>query len=117
MKKTAQKIKNYASSVDIVNNDNLEKRILNILLYSFGVLMFLYVLILGNITFNVVARQSLGTQVKNLSNEVGDLELKYLSASNKVDMAMSFGMGFKEGNTNFAVRKSLGSLSMASNEF
>ena len=116
MKKTAQKIKYYAPSVNIVNNDNLEKRILNILLCSFGMLIVLYVLILGNITFNVVARQSLGNQAKTLSNEVGDLELQYLSASNKVDMAMFAGMGFKEGNTKFVVRKSLGSLSMLSDE-
>jgi len=114
MKRTAIKIKKYTKNVNIVNNNNLEKRILCILLYSFGICAFLYVLILGNMTFNVVARQSLGVHVRTLSNEVGDLELKYLSLSNKVDLAMSSEMGFKEAKTQYAVRKSLGTLSFLS---
>lgn len=65
-------------------------------------------------TFNVVARQSLGVHARTLSNEVGDLELKYLSLSNKVDLAMSSEMGFKEAKTQYAVRKSLGTLSFLS---
>ena len=117
MKKTVQKIKYYTPNVNIVNNDNLEKRILNILLYSLGVLAILYVLILGNTIFNIVARQSLISQSRNLSNEVGDLELKYLSASNQIDLVMSSDMGFKESRTKFAVRKSVGSLNILQNEF
>ena len=117
MKKTAIKIKNYAPNVNIVNNDNLEKRILNILLYSFGILAFLYILILGNMTFNIVARQSLGIHERALSNEVGDLEVQYLSLSNKVDLAMSSSMGFKEAKTLYATRRSLGTVSLLTNEF
>ena len=117
MKKTAIKIKSYAPNVNIVNNNNLEKRILNILLYSFGILAFLYVLILGNMTFNIVARQSLGVHVRALSNEVGDLEVKYLSLSNKIDLTMSSEMGFKEANAQYATRRSLGTLSLLTNEF
>jgi hypothetical protein len=113
MKKIAITIKNR-TNVNIVNNNNLEKRILNILLYSLGILALSYVLILGNITFNIVARQSLGMHTKTLSNEVGDLELKYLSMSNKVDLAMSTQMGFKETNAEYATRKSLGTLSLLS---
>ena len=114
MKKTAIKIKNYAGNVNIVNNNNLEKRILNILIYSLGMCALIYVLILGSITFNIVARQSLGIHARNLSNEVGDLELKYLSLSNKVDLALSSSMGFKEAKTEYALRKSLGTLSFLS---
>ncbi len=117
MKRTVTKIKNYTPNVNIVNNNNLEKRILNILLYSLGICAFLYVLILGNMTFNIVARQSLGIHARTLSNEVSNLELQYLSLSNKVDLAMSHEMGFKEANTKFAVRKSLGTLSLLSNDF
>ena len=117
MKRTAIKIKSYTTNVNIVNNNNLEKRILNILLYSLGMLALLYVLILGNTIFNIVARQSLGVQVRSLSNEVGDLELKYLSMSNKIDLALSSEMGFKEANTQFALRKSLTALYLTPNEF
>ena len=116
MKKVATKIKSYTTNVNIVNNNNLEKRILNALLYSMGFLAMSYVLILGNMVFNIVARQSLGAQARALSNEVGDLELKYLAMSNKIDLNLSREMGFKEANAKFAVRKSLGTLSYISNE-
>jgi len=116
MKKTAIKIKSYTSNVNIVNNNNLERRILGILLYSIGTLALCYVFILGNMIFNVVARQGLALQERTLSNEVGDLELSYLSASSKIDLALSSSMGFKEAKTTFAVRKSLGTLSLSSNE-
>ena len=118
MKRTAQKIKNYAPNVNIVNNNNLEKKILNILLYSLGALTLCYVLILGNMTFNIVARQSLGVHTRALSNEVSDLEVKYLAISNKIDLNMSSEMGFKEAvGKKFAVRRSLGTISLLSNEF
>ncbi len=117
MKKAAQKIKNYTPNVNIVNNNNLEKRLLNVLLYSFGFCVLAYVFILGNITFNIVARQSLSSESRGLSNEVGNLELQYLSMSNKIDLAMSSSMGFKEAKTQFATRKSLGTLSLLTNEF
>jgi hypothetical protein len=116
MKKTVIKIKSYTPNVNIVNNSNLEKRILNILLYSLGTCALLYVIFLGNIIFNVVARQSLGSEARALSNEVGDLELKYLAMSNTIDINLSHEMGFKETKTKFAVRKSLGTLSLLSNE-
>ncbi len=112
MKRTAQKIKNYTPNVNIVNNNNLEKRILNILLFSLGACVLAYVLILGNITFNIVARQSLGVHARSLSNEVGSLELEYLTMSNNVDLAMSSEMGFKEIKAQYALRKSLGTLSL-----
>lgn len=116
MKRATIKIKKYAGNVNIVNNNNLSKRMLNILLFSLGALALLYILIVGNTIFNVVARQGLGTQERTLSNEVGSLELQYLSASSKIDLALSTEMGFKEAKTQFAVRKAVGTLSIASNE-
>jgi hypothetical protein len=116
MKKAAQKVKSYATNVNIVDNHNLQKRILRTLLVSFGFLALAYVFILGNIIFNVVERQSLGGETKTLSSEVGNLELEYLSISGKIDLALSQEMGFKEPKTNFAVRKSLSALKLTSNE-
>lgn len=116
MKKASLKIKRYTNNVNIINNNNIEKRILSILLYSLGVLALAYILILGNTIFNVVARQSFGAEIKNLSNEVGNLEFEYLAMSNKVDLALSNEMGFKEAKKTFAVRKSLSVLSIHQNE-
>lgn len=117
MKQTAIKIKNYTiNNVNIVDNNNLQKKVLNFLLISFGVFAVFYAIILGNIVFNIVERQNLASQSKIISNEVGNLELEYLAASNKIDLALSQEMGFKEVKTNFAVRKSISALELAKNE-
>ena len=116
MKKTAIKMRNYAENVNIVNNNNLSKKLFKMLVCSFGVLAISYVIILGNVVFNIVERQSLGAEAKALSNEVGDLELNYLAISNKIDLAMGHDMGFKETKTQFATRESLSALKFTSNE-
>jgi len=116
MKKTAIKMKSYAPKVNIVDNNNLQKKIFHILLLSIGTLALCYVVILGKMVFNIVERQSLGSEAKYLSNEVGDLELKYLATSNKIDVALSKEMGFQEIKTQFAARKSLTALNLTSNE-
>ena len=116
MNRTIKKVKIYASNVNIVDNNNLQVKIFNALLIALGAFAICYVLIIGNMIFNVVERQSLGMQSKNLSNEVGDLELKYLSMSNKVDIALSKEMGFQETKAGFAIRKSLTALNFTTNE-
>lgn len=116
MKIIAKKFKSYTSSVSIVNNNNMEKRLLNILMISFGFLAFIYVAFLGNMVFNIVERKSLEADIRNLNNTVGDLEGEYLALSNKVDLAFSYSLGFREAQTKFAIRKTLGSLKLANNE-
>lgn len=109
-------MKSYATGVNIVNNNNIEKRALNILLLSLGALAFVYVLFLGNMVFNIVERKTLESNARVLSNEVGDLELQYLSLSNKIDLTLANSLGFKDTKIKFAVRKSLGSIKIAKNE-
>jgi len=75
-----------------------------------------YILILGNMVFNIVERKGLDKETLVLSNEVGNLELSYLSVSSSVDSVLSSSMGFKEARANFATRKSLGSLKLTNNE-
>jgi hypothetical protein len=92
-----------------VNNNNLEKRIL-IFYAFFGYAGAFYVLILGNMIFNIVADKVLEEKEElSLSNEVGDLELQYLSVSSKIDLSPLFFNGFQRNKSTFAVRKSLGS--------
>lgn len=116
MKTIAVKMKSYAESVNIVNNNNIKERMLYTLFLSFGFLAFIYVLFLGNIVFNIVERKTLESDARTLSNEVGDLELTYLSMSNKIDLTFSHSLGFTETKAKFATRKSLGSLKIAKNE-
>ena len=117
MKTIAIKMKSYATNVNIVNNNDLSKRILNIMLWSLGALALCYVLFLGTMVFNIIGRKALEVSTRSLTNEVGDLESQYFSASNKIELSLAESMGFKEiNNKQYAVRKNLGSLKIASNE-
>jgi len=110
MKALTAKINTYRTGVNIVNNNNLERRILNIMFGMFGALVVCYAIFLANTIFNVVERQALTKESRTLSNEVGDLELTYLSMSNKIDMTLATSLGFKEGKKQYATRKSFSSL-------
>ena len=116
MKQVSLKLKSYVGNVSIVDNNNLEGRIFYILLLSMGALALIYIFLLGNMVFNIIERRTLETKARSLSNEVGDLELTYLSMSNKVDLALSASLGFKETKATFATRKSLGSIKIARND-
>lgn len=117
MRQATLQLKTRIQNVNIMNNNiEVEKIILNIMLSILAALALWYVLILGNMVFNIVQRKTLEKEALALSNEVGDLELSYLSVSSSVDMALSSSMGFKETHANFAIRKSLGSIKLANNE-
>ncbi len=106
MREMSLKLKRYASNINIINN-NAQMLMLRVVLFSFGALALSYVLILGNIVFNIVERKTAETKVRALSSIVGDLELQYLDMSNNIDLNLSKEMGFKEINATFATRKSL----------
>ena len=110
MKQVSLKLKSYTGSVNIVDNSNLQRRLLYIMLFSVVALSFFYFLLLGNMVFNILERRTLETNARTLGNEVGELELVYLSMSNKVDLNLGYFMGFKETKPKFAIRKSLSSL-------
>src|SRR3989344_710211 len=98
MKQISLKIKMYrsnASSMSIINHD-APRLVLHFIIWSFGALAIWYVLLLGNMVFNIVERRALEAKVRTLSNEVGDLELAYLSLSNNVNLEFSHSIGFKE---------------------
>lgn len=109
MRQLSLKMKMHIGNLGVINN-NAEKFILNILLWSFGALAIWYVLILGNMVSDIIQRKNLESRARVLSNEVSDLELAYFSLSNNIDLNFSHSLGFKETNVKFATRKSLGSL-------
>ncbi len=117
MKQATIRLKTSIQNVHIMNNNvEVSRVILNSMLMILGFLTILYITTLGNTVFNIVARKSLEKEALALTNEVGNLELSYLSLSNHVDLAMSASMGFKENKPTFATRKALGSLKMSPNE-
>ncbi|MEK7572464.1 MAG: hypothetical protein AAB493_01245 [Patescibacteria group bacterium] len=108
MKALAIKINTYKTGVNIVDNNNLKRRILSIMLVIFGALTLCYVIFLGNTVFNIVERTSLSKESRILSNEVGKLELEYISISNKVNLSLATSLGFKESKEKqYTTRKSL----------
>ena len=117
MRQATLKLKMSIQNVNIMNNNiEVEKIVLRSMLTIIAGLALLYVLILGNMVFNIVGRRALEKDVLALSNEVGSLELSYLSISNTVDLNLSSSMGFKQAHANFATRKSLGGITLANNE-
>lgn len=116
MRQASLKLKTNIQNVNILNNIQIEKHVLKIMLSILAALAIWYVLILGSMVFNIVERKSLEKEALTLTNEVGNLELSYLAISNNIDLALSSSMGFKETKASFATRKSLGSLKIAKNE-
>ena len=109
MKKATIKIKRNIQNVNITNN-NIEMGhiVLNAMLATLAALALLYFFILGSMVFNIVQRNKLEKENLTLSNQVGDLELSYLSVSNSVDVALSSSMGFKAIPVTYAIRPTLG---------
>lgn len=107
MKTISSKLNIYARSINIING-NIERLILNSIIFSFILCAFLYVLFLGNMVNNIVERRSFEADARILSSEVRDLEVVFLSMSNNIDLTLSHSLGFQETNTTFATRKSLG---------
>ena len=117
MRQASLKLKMSIQNVDITNNNiEVNRLVLRTMLLVLAGLALLYVLILGNTVLNIVQRRALEKEMLTLSNEVGNYELSYLSASSGVDIPLSSSMGFKETRINFATRKSLGSLNFNKNE-
>lgn len=115
MKTIALKMKTHAMNINVVNN-NLERQVLNIILWSLGALAVCYLFFLGNMVLNIVERRSLETGANVLANQVQDLELQYLSVSNKIDITFAKSLGFQETKTKFATREFLGSIKLAKND-
>ena len=84
MKQASLKLKSYVNNVNIIDNGNLQRRVLNTMILTLGVLALFYVFFLGNMVFNIVERKTLERHALTLSNEVGNLELEYFSVSQKL---------------------------------
>lgn len=117
MRQATLQIKTRIQNINIMNNNiEIQKIVLKIMFSILAALAIWYVFILGNMVFNIVARKALEKEALALSNEVGNLELSYLSVSNSVDQNLSSSMGFHETKATFTTRKSFGGLKLNKNE-
>ncbi len=83
-------------NTNIVNNDNLERKLFYALACTLLILFASYVYFLGSITFNIVQRNSFNADIRNLSSTIGGLEQEYLSLSSNIDLRLADNLGFKE---------------------
>ena len=81
---------------NIINNDNLERRAFYVLTGILGFLFIAYIFFLGSVTFNVVARKSLDSEVRETISAISTLELRYLALSNNINLAYANELGFSE---------------------
>jgi hypothetical protein len=118
MRQASLKFKRYAQGVAVIQNDGASL-VLRMLLGAFCFVALWYILILGNIVFNIVERKTVEGEIRTLSSEVNNLELEYLALSNNIDLDLSYKLGFREVKAGFATRKtfsSLGSLKLVQND-
>lgn len=115
MKQAVLKIKKI-SRTKVLNDTVFLQHIFQTVLFSLLALAILYLFLLGSMVFNIVERKSVESHAYVLSNEVSDMELEYLALSKKIDMAYAKSVGFQETKTNFATRKTFGSISLSKNE-
>lgn len=117
MRQASLKLKMSIQNVSFLNNNiEVEKTLLKTMLFILGSLAVVYLLILGSTVLNIIERRAMEKEALALSNEVGNFELSYLAISSSIDLALSSSMGFKETETTFVTRKSLGALSFNKNE-
>ena len=84
MKTISIKIKRGVSSASIVENGEIRAKIFKMILFCLAGLAVFYVVFLGKMVSDIIARRSLESQTRILANEVGELELQYLSISDKI---------------------------------
>ena len=116
MKTAALKIKNYSQSVSIVDSGDLSARLLHILITLVLALSITYIFILSGTVYNIIVRKALETEARALSTEVRELELEYLAASGRINLAKGEELGFTEAKAVYAVRKALGRKELSQNE-
>lgn len=107
MKEASIKVGNYVKKVETIDQTiDLRSKILYFLMIGFGVFSLLYVLVLGNMVFNIIERKTVEVETRNTLNEVADLEASYMTLVNSIDKESSLANGFVEVTPFFAVRSS-----------
>lgn len=80
--------------IDIFNG-SFERFVRSVMILSV-VLFFVYVVVVGLITFSVVHRKTVQGQTKQLRSDIASLELSYLAQANTIDMAYVQTLGYTE---------------------
>ncbi|MEI6660198.1 MAG: hypothetical protein WCK91_02125 [bacterium] len=94
-----------AITTNIVENSSMQKTLFRSMVIVLALMSFTYLYFISSITFNVLARKSLDTTVRNLENSISTSEITYMEKLNKIDKNYALANGFVEVNQSlFAVR-------------
>ncbi len=99
-------------TIDITENINTQKILLRLLICMVVLLSGIYFYLIGSITFNIVARRSLENNIANLSSEVSQMDLAYLSKVNQINKEYAISNGFVELKQNLFVSKEIKSVAV-----
>lgn len=85
---------------------SFEKNLSILLFATIGASFAMYLFFVGTTIVNVINRNGLEKSNIILSSKVSELELNYLSESNKIDLDLVYSLGFKDAaNIAFASRE------------
>ena len=97
-----------AITTDIMENNYSRKFIFKLLVGGLIAISIMYVYFIGSITFNILARKSLENNVTNLTNNINQLEIKYLADLSEINKDYALSHGFVDAHDNiFAVRSTV----------
>lgn len=112
------KVKTIALKNNIVNNHNLKRQMFKITAVFLTALFLSYLFFTSQITLDIIARRTAESSLRNLSAEVSELELRYISADNNINLSYAKNLGFSEARKVYFVRRTalVGNISTISNE-
>lgn len=97
----------------IIDDSYTRKQIFRVLVASLIVLSICYVYFIGTITFSILARRTLETEMREMAARVSSKEVEYLSLSNKVNVTSGTLLGLVDPKgTIFATRTNTGTVAM-----
>jgi len=92
-------------TTNIIEDNHARHTILKILVGGLFLLGIVYAYFVISITFNILARKSLESNVQSYSSDIGQLELSYFSGIDKISKNYALANGFVEAhNSIFATR-------------
>jgi hypothetical protein len=90
---------------NIIEDGHIQRTLFRALMIALVVLSTTYLYIISSITFNVLARKSLDTNVRSLQSALNQSELTYMNDLNKIDKNYALSNGFVEAHQGIFVTR------------
>lgn len=83
-------------TIESAAGHKLETKIFRVFLGAFILLLAGYIFLIGHMTFSIIAKKGFESETHVLKSKLGELELSYLDARNKVTLDLAKSMGYIE---------------------